>query len=202
MQQTAKLMLGGSKPGALHPSYCKHTSAFSSSPPARLPTESESGVRNPSAEHRGRAGQRQRPALRPPLLTGDGRRYEQGAACQRGQAGCCRRHGLRASRSTCGVRNARSSSRFVGRGPHSCGVGGGGMEGQRGDTGGVYSGGAHRATSNGVLMSMCELEISARFQSKTGIALWTRCMDRRDVGHRPSLRRSARPSLRPLSRAW
>ena len=34
------------------------------------------------------------------------------------------------------------------------------MEGQRGDKGGVYSGGAHRATSNGVLMSMCELVAS------------------------------------------
>ena len=40
------------------------------------------------------------------------------------------------------------------------GVGGTGNEGQRGDTGGVYSGGAHRATSNGVLMSMCELVAS------------------------------------------
>ena len=34
------------------------------------------------------------------------------------------------------------------------------MEGQRGDTGGVYSGGAPRATSNGLLMSMCELVAS------------------------------------------
>jgi hypothetical protein len=40
------------------------------------------------------------------------------------------------------------------------GRGGAGMEGQRGDKGGVYSGGAHRATSNGVLMSMCELVAS------------------------------------------
>ena len=40
------------------------------------------------------------------------------------------------------------------------GRGGGGKEGQRGDTGGVYSGGAPRATSNGVLMSMCELVAS------------------------------------------
>ena len=35
-----------------------------------------------------------------------------------------------------------------------------GKEAHRGDAGGVYSGGAHRATSNGVLTSMCELVAS------------------------------------------
>ena len=67
--------------------------------------------------------------------------------------------GLYISFPNCGT-NLRTETCLYTKSARSGGAWGGGKEGQRGDTGGVYSGGAHRATSNGVLMSMCELVAS------------------------------------------
>ena len=68
--------------------------------------------------------------------------------------------GLYISFPDCGTNLRTESCLYTKSARNREGRAGGGNEGQRGDTGGLYSGGAHRATSNGVLISMCELVAS------------------------------------------